>query len=402
MSDEILVLNSGSSSIKFAVFTATAAPMQRLHGIVSGLGARAAFSAFDASGEPLPGALPASDAATPLTHESALAWLFEWLASIGGGGQVLAAGHRVVHGGARFAEPARLDAGIVAQLEKLVPMAPLHQPYDLAAIRTLMKLRPELPQVACFDTAFHRAVPALAQTFALPREITAAGVRRYGFHGLSYEYIAGVLPEHLGARAEGRVVVAHLGNGASMCAMQARRSIATTMGFTALEGLMMGTRSGSIDPGVVFYLMRERSMSADEVEHLLYYQSGLLGVSGVSSDMRELLASKDPRAREAVELFAYRAARELGSLAAALGGLDALVFTAGIGERAAPVRAMICEQARWLGVELDAIANESHRAVISSAGSRVTVCVVPTDEEIVIARHTCRLLGIGRLAACRT
>ena len=317
-------------------------------------------------------------------------------------GSIEAVGHRVVHGGARFAEPARLDAGIVAQLEKLVPMAPLHQPYDLAAIRTLMKLRPELPQVACFDTAFHRAVPALAQTFALPREITAAGVRRYGFHGLSYEYIAAVLPEHLGARAEGRVVVAHLGNGASMCAMRARRSIATTMGFTALEGLMMGTRSGSIDPGVVFYLMRERSMSADEVEHLLYYQSGLLGVSGVSSDMRELLASKDPRAREAVELFAYRAARELGSLAAALGGLDALVFTAGIGERAAPVRAMICEQARWLGVELDAIANESHRAVISSAGSRVTVCVVPTDEEIVIARHSCRLLGIGRLAACRT
>mgnify|MGYP001584986139 CR=1 FL=1 len=264
-----------------------------------------------------------------------------------------------------------------------------------------MKLRPELPQAACFDTAFHRTVPPLAQSFALPREITAAGVRRYGFHGLSYEYIAGVLPEHLGARAEGRVVVAHLGNGASMCAMRARRSIATTMGMTALDGLMMGTRSGSIDPGVVFYLMREKSMSADEVEHLLYHQSGLLGVSGVSSDMRELLASKDPRAREAVELFAYRAARELGSLAAALGGLDALVFTAGIGEHAAPVRAMICEQARWLGVELDAVANESHRAVISSAGSRVTVCVVPTDEEIVIARHTCRLLGIADLAACR-
>lgn len=393
MSDEILVLNSGSSSIKFAVFTATAAPVRRLHGIVSGLGAGAAFSAFGPAGEPLRGALPTGDA-TPLTHESALAWLFAWLASQGGG-SVRAAGHRVVHGGERFAEPARIDAGIAAQLEKLVPMAPMHQPHDLAAIRTLMKLRPELPQVACFDTAFHRTVPALARTFALPREITAAGVRRYGFHGLSYEYIAGVLPEHLGARAEARVVVAHLGNGASMCAMRARRSIATTMGLTALDGLMMGTRSGAIDPGVLFYLMREKSMGVDEVEDMLYWRSGLLGVSGVSSNMRELLASKDPRAREAVELFAYRAARELGSLAAALGGLDALVFTAGIGEHAAPVRAMICEQARWLGVELDPLANENHRAMISSAGSGVAVCVLPTDEEIVIARHTCRLLGIG-------
>lgn len=394
MSDEILVLNSGSSSIKFAAFTATAMPVRQRHGIVSGLGSRVAFSAFDASDRPLPGALPKREE-LPHTHESALAWLFGWLAS-SGGGQVLAAGHRVVHGGVRFADPARLDGDIVAQLEKLVPMAPLHQPYDLAAIKTLLKLRPELPQVACFDTAFHRTVPPLAQTFALPREMTAAGVRRYGFHGLSYEYIAGVLPQLLGARAEGRVVVAHLGNGASMCALRARRSIATTMGMTALDGLMMGTRTGAIDPGVLFYLMREYSLSADEVEDLLYHRSGLLGVSGVSSDMRDLLASKDPRAREAVELFAYRAARELGSLAAALDGLDALVFTAGIGERAAPVRAMICEQARWLGVELDAAANETHQTIISSAGSRVAVCVVPTDEESVIARHTCRLLDIGQ------
>jgi acetate kinase len=394
VSDEILVLNSGSSSIKFAVFKAAAAPVRRIYGVVSGLGAGAAFSAFDASGKPLPGTLPARDAGTPLTHESALAWLFEWIESHGGDGRVLAAGHRVVHGGQHYAEPARIDAFVLAQIEKLVPMAPLHQPHDLAAIRALTKLRPELPQVACFDTAFHRTVPPLAQTFALPRALTAAGVRRYGFHGLSYEYIAGVLPEHLGARADGRVVVAHLGNGASMCAMRSRRSIATTMGLTALDGLVMGTRSGVIDPGVLFYLMREHAMGADEVEDMLYHRSGLLGVSGISGDMRELLASNDPRAREAVELFAYRAARELGSLAAALGGLDALVFTAGIGERAAPVRAMICEQSRWLGVELDALANKSQRAVISAAGSRVTVCVVPTDEEIVIARHTCRLLGI--------
>jgi acetate kinase len=258
----------------------------------------------------------------------------------------------------------------------------------------LKALRPELPQVACFDTAFHRTQPAVAQRFALPRELTAAGVRRYGFHGLSYEYIADALPAHLGERAEGRVVVAHLGNGASMCALRKRRSVATTMGFTALEGLMMGTRSGAIDPGVIFYLMRERSMSAAGVEHLLYRRSGLLGVSGVSSDMHELLESSDPRAREAIELFAYRAVRELGSLAAALGGLDALVFTAGIGEHAAPVRAMICEGARWLGVDFDADANSRHETVISAPASRVAVCVVPTDEEIVIARHTRRLLEL--------
>jgi len=252
--------------------------------------------------------------------------------------------------------------------------------------------RPELPQIACFDTAFHRTQPALAQQFALPRKLTAAGIRRYGFHGLSFEYIADILPAHIGERAAGRVVVAHLGNGASMCALRDRRSIATTMGFTALDGLVMGTRSGAIDPGVIFYLMRERSMSAAEVEDLLYHRSGLLGVSGVSSDMRELLASDSPQAREAIELFAYRAARELGSLVAALGGLDALVFTAGIGETAAPVRAMICDAAQWLGVALDSDANARNDVVISTAASRVTVCVVPTDEEIVIARHTRRLL----------
>ena len=396
MNDHVLSLNSGSSSIKFALYTAASEPRRVLHGLISGLGASPGFCAYSASGQPMSAPGCGFDGDRALTHQTALARLFEWLATSGGGGRVLAAGHRVVHGGKRFAEPMRIDAGILAQLEELVPMAPLHQQHDLAAVRTLMTLRPELPQVTCFDTAFHRTMPALARAFALPREMTAAGIRRYGFHGLSYEYIAGVLPEYLGPRADGRVVVAHLGNGASMCAMQTRRSIATTMGLTALDGLWMGTRSGAIDPGVLFYLMREQSMSPDEVENLLYRRSGLLGVSGISSDMRELLASQDPRAREAVELFAYRAARELGSLAAALGGLDALVFTAGIGESAAPVRAMICELARWVGVELDAAANDYHRAVISSAASRVAVCVVPTDEEIVIARHTCRVLGIGR------
>jgi len=388
----ILVLNSGSSSIKFALFAAAPDPARLLHGAISGIGGSPRFSAHDEDGKPLPTALPAGGA--PLTHETALARLLDWLAARGHGRELLGAGHRVVHGGERYAEPAQINPGVLAELERLTPMAPLHQPQDLTAVRVLMALRPDLPQVACFDTAFHRTQPALARSFALPREITAGGVRRYGFHGLSYEYIAGVLPQHLGAHADGRVVVAHLGNGASMCAMHGRRCVATTMGFSTLDGLVMGTRSGTIDPGVVFYLMREKSLSADAVEDLLYRRSGLLGVSGVSSDMRELLASRDPRAREAIELFVYRISRELGSLAAALSGLDALVFTAGIGERAAPVRAMICESARWLGVELDAEANRSHGPLISAPSSRVAVCVVPTDEEIVIARHTCRILKL--------
>lgn len=394
MTGQILVLNCGSSSIKFALYTAARNPSRIVHGTIAGLGGTPQFSARDADGKPLPGPPAAGERDRPLTHETAPRWLFDWLAATGYGRQVRGAGHRVVHGGERFLEPVRIDKAVLAALERLDPMAPLHQPHNLAAIRVLMALRPELPQVACFDTAFHRSQPAVAQNFALPRELTAAGIRRYGFHGLSYEYIAEVLPAHLGERAAGRVVVAHLGNGASMCAMRDRRSVASTMGFTALEGLMMGTRSGAIDPGVIFYLMREKSMSAAEVEHMLYHRSGLLGVSGVSSDMRELLASSDPRAREAIELFAYRAGRELGSLAAALGGLEALVFTAGIGERAAPVRAMICAEARWLGVELDQDANSRHETVISSPASRAAVCVVPTDEEIVIARHTRRLLEL--------
>lgn len=393
MSGQILVLNSGSSSIKFALFTATDAPVRVLQGTISGLGGTPTFSASDAKLKPLHAKLPAGSAAQPLTHELALAWLFDWLDANGHSQRMLGAGHRVVHGGERYAEPVRINAGVLAGLEQLVPMAPLHQPHNLAAIRALMTLQPRLPQIACFDTAFHRTQPERAQNFALPREITAGGVRRYGFHGLSYEHIAGVLPACLPDRAGGRVIVAHLGNGASMCAMRERRCIATTMGFTALDGLMMGTRCGAIDPGVLFYLMREKSMSPDAVEDLLYRRSGLLGVSALSSDMRELEASSDPRAREAVELFVYRAAREVGSLAAALGGLEVLVFTAGIGERSARVRAMICEQSRWLGIEVDDAANSRHSPVISTPASRIAVCVIPADEEVVIARHTQRLLG---------
>jgi acetate kinase len=391
MTGEILVLNSGSSSIRFALYTAEREPARLLHGIISGLGVAPGFSAKDTDGRPLPAELPGASA-SPLTHETALARLFDWLADRGHGGDLIGAGHRVVHGGSRYAEPALLDAGVLAELETLVPMAPLHQPHNLAAVRVLMQLKPGLPQVACFDTAFHRAQLPLARQFALPREFTASGVQRYGFHGLSYEYIAGVLPEHLGSRAVGRVIVAHLGNGASLCALRHRKSVATTMGFTAIDGLVMGTRSGAIDPGVLFYLMREKGMTPDAVEELLYRRSGLLGVSGISSDMRELLESRDPHAKEAIDLFAYRAAREVGSLAAALGGLDALIFTAGIGERAASVRAMICERSRWLGITLDRAANERHHPIISKPDRGVTVCVIPTNEELVIARHTYRAI----------
>lgn len=394
MTGQLLVLNCGSSSIKFALYTASREPARLLHGMIAGLGTTPRFSARDAEGKPLPAAPAKVPDERSLTQETAPQWLFDWLEANGHGRDIAGAGHRVVHGGERFLEPVRIDDGVLDALERLDPMAPLHQPHNLAAIRALRVSRPSLPQVACFDTGFHGTQPAVAQRYAIPRELTERGIHRYGFHGLSYEYIANVLPDYLGGRADGRVVVAHLGNGASMCALLNRRSIATTMGFTALEGLVMGTRSGAIDPGVIFYLMREKSMSADEVEQMLYHRSGLLGVSGVSSDMQALLESPDPRAREAVELFAYRAARELGSLAAALGGLDALVFTAGIGEHAAPVRELICEEARWLGIMVDAEANARHESVISAPASRVTVCVVPTDEEIIIARHTRRLLAL--------
>ena len=386
MNSPILVLNSGSSSIKFARFDALS--HAQVQGMIAELGGAPAFSARDHTGNALTGQLPLH----ALTHESALAWLFDWLHHHQSG-QLAGAGHRVVHGGEHFAEPALIDAKVFAQLERLVPLAPLHQPHNLAAIRALMTLQPDLPQVACFDTAFHRTQDTLAQNFALPRDLTAGGIKRYGFHGLSYEHIAGVLPQHLGARADGRVIVAHLGNGASLCAMRNRQSVATTMGFTALDGLMMGTRCGALDPGVMLYLMREKAMSPEQIEDLLYRRSGLLGVSGSSSDMRELLASTAPAATEAIDLFCYRAVREIGSLIAALGGLDALIFTAGIGERSHEVRARICEQLEWLGLEIDDAGNRAHQSTINSAGSRIAVCVIPANEEAVIARHTARAIA---------
>jgi acetate kinase len=302
--------------------------------------------------------------------------------------RIAAVGHRVVHGGEHFAAPVLIDDAILDQLEKLAPLAPLHQPHNIAPIRVISRIAPDIPQVACFDTAFHRTQPPVAQLHALPRDLSATGVKRYGFHGLSYEYIASVLPGIVGDAARGRVVAAHLGNGCSMCAMRDGKSVTTTMGFTALEGLPMGTRSGAIDPGVLLYLLTERGMSVADVSDLLYHRSGLLGVSGVSNDMRKLLASNAREAAEAIELFVYRINRELGSLVAALGGIDALVFTAGIGEHAAPVRARVCESAGWLGIRLDPAANAAGGPRISAADSPVSAWVVPTNEELMIARHT--------------
>jgi acetate kinase len=289
---------------------------------------------------------------------------------------------------------------VVNELRRLVPLAPLHQPHHLAAIAALYKLHPGLPQVACFDTAFHQTQPLVASSFALPHALTAEGVRRYGFHGLSYEYIAGAFAQQPGAQAaQGRVVVAHLGSGASMCALRDGRSVATTMSFTPLDGLPMSRRCGSLDPGVVLYLMQEKNMSADAVSTLLYHDSGLLGVSGLSDDMQTLLASSDARAAQAVDLFVYRVGRELGSLAAALGGLDALVFTAGIGEHAVEIRRRVCADADWLGVELDEAANAAHGPRITKSGSRTSAWVIPTDEDLMIARHTAALLPAGGAVA---
>jgi acetate kinase len=388
MRDAILVLNAGSSSLKFTVFAvAESGELDvQVRGALEALSGSATFRAMDARGAVV--GEHAWDAGAPPQHAGALDFLFDWLRQRGGAARLAAVGHRVVHGGSEFAAPVRIDAAVLAKLAALVPLAPLHQPHNLLPIRLIAERQPGLAQVACFDTAFHRSAPPLARAFALPASITDRGVHRYGFHGLSYEYIASVLARYDRGASAGRTVVLHLGNGASMCALQAGASVATTMGFTAVDGLPMGTRSGSLDPGVILYLLRELGMDAAAIESLLYNESGLLGVSGVSSDMRELLASRDPRAAFAIELFVYRIGRELGSLAAALGGLDAIVFTAGIGERAAPIRAAVCERAAWLGVELDAVANAAGGPRISRVSSRVAAWVIPTDEELMIARHT--------------
>ncbi len=391
MSDAILVLNAGSSSIKFSIYLMQGDELEpHIGGQLEGLYTAPRFKATKAGA----GVIGERqwEAGSPLGHDGAIGFLADFLREQLGDHRLAGVGHRVVHGGLVYAAPVRLSAAVVSDLEQFIPLAPLHQPHNLAPIRLLMERQPSLPQVACFDTAFHRSQPELAQMFALPLELHEAGVRRYGFHGLSYEYIASQLPRLDPQAAAGRTVVLHLGNGASMCALAGGRSMASTMGFTAVDGLPMGTRCGALDPGVILYLMDQRGMDARAIEKLIYSQSGLLGVSGVSSDMRTLLASDEPGARLAVDLYVYRIARELGSLAAALGGLDALVFTAGIGEHAASIRARVCESAAWLGVALDPRANAAGGPRISSAESRTPVWVLSTNEELMIARHTARVL----------
>jgi acetate kinase len=388
----ILVLNAGSSSLKFCAFDADHEQLALvLRGQIEGLYTAARFKASDSSGQEL--GARAWDPGAPPGHAGAIAYLADFLRGQSAGHELVAVGHRVVHGGMEFARPVRVDSGVLARLDRLSPLAPLHQPHNLEPIRILSELRPELPQIACFDTAFHRSQPEAAQAFALPPEITERGVRRYGFHGLSYEYIASVLPQLDAKAAAGRTIVAHLGNGSSLCAMVAGKSVASTMGFTAVDGLPMGTRCGNIDPGVILYLLDELKMDARAIEDLIYRKSGLLGVSGVSSDMRALLASSDERARFAVELFAYRIGRELGSLAAAGGGVDALVFTAGIGEHAAPIRERVCHGAGWLGIELDDAANARGGPRLDKPASKASVWVIPTNEELMIARHTRALVA---------
>ena len=393
MSDALLVLNAGSSSLKFSVFLNDDPPRLLLHGQLEGLLTQPRFIARNDAAVVGEKEWPSG---TQLGHHGAIEFLFTWgREGAVGEHRIVAVGHRVVHGGVKFTAPVLVDASILAELEALVPLAPLHQPHNVAAIKAVAKMAPVVPQVACFDTAFHRTQSKVAEAFALPRRFIEEGVRRYGFHGLSYEYIASVLPALDRRAAEGRAVVAHLGNGASMCAMSNGRSIATTMSFTALDGLMMGTRCGAIDPGVLLYLIDRHGMNVRTLTRLLYEQSGLLGVSGISSDMRALLASADSRALEALDLFVYRINRELGSLAAALGGLDALVFTGGIGENAAPIRARVCRGASWLGLDLDEVANTNGGPHISREGSRVSAWVIPTNEELMIARHTRRLVSRG-------
>ncbi len=389
--EAILVVNAGSSSLKFQVFGLRDGGLERLvRGQIDGIGTRPHLRATDGAGTVLVDR--AYEAAAVPDLPAATAETGAWLRSLGGT-TLRAVGHRVVHGGPAFDRPVRVDAAVLARLGEYEALAPLHQPNNLAPIRLGLARDPDLPQIACFDTAFHRGHPAHTDCYALPRALYDEGIRRYGFHGLSYEYIAARLPEVAPEIAGGRVVVAHLGSGASMCALAGGRSIASSMGFTALDGLPMGTRPGQLDPGVVLHLLTAKGMSTDEVTRLFYHDSGLKGLSGISNDMRALLASDDPAAAFAIDHFVHRCGLHAGELAAALGGIDAFVFTAGIGERSAPIRARIAERLAWLGAELDPAANEAGATRISTPTSRVALLVVPTDEELMIARHTLALVG---------
>lgn len=393
MAAGILVINAGSSSVKFGLFVLPAEGgelVMRYRGLADGLHVRPQVRIRDGEGRTLlEERLPVE-----ADQQAALARILDWLDANLDGVRLVAAGHRIVHGGRSYAEPAPLTEPVLRDLERLCPLAPLHQPHNLKAVRAVLALRPELPQVGCFDTAFHRRQPREAQLYALPREYADKGVLRYGFHGLSYEYIASRLAELDSDAARGRVIVAHLGSGASMCALRDGQSVATTMGFSTLEGLPMGQRCGSLDPGVVLYMLEQEGRSPQEVAELLYTRSGLRGLSGISGDMRLLLESDSPEAEEAVAVYCYRVVREIGSLAAALEGLDALVFTAGIGENSAVIRARICERLGWLGLRLDQQANAAGGPRVSAADSAVRVWCIPTNEELTIARATARVIGL--------
>jgi acetate kinase len=392
--DTILVVNAGSSSVKFQVFAleSDGSLRRQIKGQMDGIGSRPKLRASGASGDTLAErTFPAESVAdVPAAMAVAGAWLRELQID------PMAVGHRVVHGGPDYAQPVLIDPTVVSRLERYISLAPLHQPHNLAPIKTLANNFPALPQVACFDTAFHRHHDALADYYAIPHQLHAEGVRRYGFHGLSYEYIATRLPQVAPDIAGGRVIVAHLGSGASMCAIKGGKSVESTMGFTALDGLAMGTRPGQLDPGIVLYLIAEKGMSAAKVQDFLYRECGLKGLSGVSNDMRELETSADRRAAFAIDYFVYRIGLNAGMLAAALGGLDAFVFTAGIGENSVSIRARIAERLAWLGVAIDPAENARHASRISRSDSRIPVYVVPTDEELMIAQHTLALLGSKR------
>lgn len=392
MTDAILAINAGSSSVKFAAFAQGNAQESRplYRGEVDGIGNQPHFQVMAVENGAHEDSLGHSVLAD--NHGQALQIILDWLEKKLPSLRFVAVGHRVVHGGAVFTQAVRVDQAVLEQLKTFIPLAPLHQPHALHAIEALMMQRPQLLQVACFDTAFHRTMPSREQRFALPRGLLQEGIRRYGFHGLSYEYICSVLPSYLDTMINGKVVIAHLGHGVSLCALAHGKSVATTMSFTPLDGLPMGTRSGAIDPAIVLYLL-QRGMKADDISELLHHQSGLLGMSGISSDMRTLLNSDDPAAAEAVDIFCYRISRELGSLAAALGGLDAVVFTGGIGEQAAAVRASICQASAWIGLEMDSEANQANATCISPPGSRVSAWVIPTDEQQVIVRHTAAVIA---------
>lgn len=389
MMDVVLCINAGSSSLKFALLPAVSPLDPVLRGKVTGLKRAAEFSISVPDQAPA----PVPDIAPDATHEQATRLLLDWLEAHVTKHRITAVGHRVVHGGKSFNAPRLITADVLEQLHALTPLAPLHQPHNLAPVHLINDRFPDLPQVACFDTGFHSTQDNLAKQFALPQELSEDGLIRYGFHGLSYDFIASVLPQYLGERANGRVVVAHLGNGASLCAMRNRKSVATTMGFTALDGLIMGRRCGVIDPGVILHLVQQRGKSVPEIEKLLYQQSGLLGVSGISNAMQDLEASADPRAKLARDLFSTQAARQIAGLIPMIDGLDALIFTAGIGENSAATRDAICQRLSWLGLAIDPTQNATHATHISSDDSAIPVLVIPTNEDAIIAQRTIEVIS---------